>query len=350
MSFYLTQPCQIRLKLPERTYEILIQDINDFRNVPEKEHISSFLNHMIKNFYIKAESTIMEKKPELRKKYLSWLESRPEAEAIADLLTGQTIRERKEVISVKYPYPKRCTGQSLKFIPDKAVLELLQNSPEDKIYGDNVANYLSSLIQEYASLPREQRELIFFGDNVQKMEDCIRKQQELEIVMYHQEVYVIRPYKLLTNGLSPWYYLIGYARQKNTDKTERLMSFRIQRIQSVIKRKEFRFSASEKKKLQTLLKKPSQISYLSGDPEEIQVRLTENGNTLYQHVILTNRPDYLSKKISAESIYLTFNCTQEQIYQYFIKFGKDAEIISPPELRERFSELHRTAAGYYQNS
>ena len=31
----------------------------------------------------------------------------------------------------------------------------------------------------------------------------------------------------------------------------------------------------------------------------------------------------------------------------FIKFGRDAEIIAPPELRKTFADMHRKAAGYY---
>ncbi|MDE6835177.1 MAG: WYL domain-containing protein [Ruminococcus sp.] len=60
-------------------------------------------------------------------------------------------------------------------------------------------------------------------------------------------------------------------------------------------------------------------------------------------------PECIINKTESGDIYLTFECTQQQIYQYFIKFGSDDEIIAPSELRERFKELHKLSLEYYIN-
>lgn len=354
MGFYLTEPCQIRLQVPHISYEIILNDIIDFMNVPEKEQISSFLNKIIKNFYLEADSTIAEKKWEIHQKYLFWTEDFKESDKITEILTKKILEERKSTITTKYSYPKKETGQSIRFIPNKTIKDLLKNSPENTIYGDNISKYLSALIQEYTDLPREKREIIFFKDIYLKMENCIKNHHKAEVKLYNQEVYLIRPCQITTNGTSPWNYVVSFAHKKQENTEDRLISLRLQRIESVDERQTFTFQHSEQEQIHKVLKNPSQISYLAGEREKIIVRLTQNGINLYKHIILTNRPkcinpDCINKKTESDSIYLKFDCTPEQIYQYFIKFGKDAEIIEPLELRERFAEIHRTAVEYYYN-
>ncbi len=351
MGFFLTQdPCQVSLKIPDATYQILNQDINDFWNIPEKEKMSSFLNRMIANFYFKAESSILtsENEKELRLKYLS-----PVSEETADLLINHYIEIKKVKIQSKYPYPKHGTGKQFKFMPNKEIQHLLENFQYSNIY-DAASHYLSALIQEYASLPREQRECIFFDDIYRKINNCIQLHHEIEI-KHNQGIYILRPYKILTDGVSPWHYIIGYAKEKHQKNIGTILySFRMQRIESVKEQNLFEFAENEIKELEKIIKNPSQIPYLSGKIENIVVRLTPDGLNLYQNIIRTNQPKLNKKetkqpfKADKEGMYsLIFECTQQQAYLYFIKFGKDVEIVSPLTLRERFAELHKTAIKYY---
>ena len=43
----------------------------------------------------------------------------------------------------------------------------------------------------------------------------------------------------------------------------------------------------------------------------------------------------------------TFDCTQRQADYYFFRFGVDAEILEPQDLREKFATKHKCAADLY---
>lgn len=354
MGFYLpdTGMNQIRLRISYQAYETILQDINEFQNIPQKEQVSSFLNRMLKNFWTEAESTIAEKKPEIFQKYLAWLSDTGHAEEIALKLTEQELKTNQEHIRQKYSQPKKASGQNFKLIMTKSTREMLEKSQEAELYQDNIADYLAALIQEYTVLPRKERERIFFKETYQKINHCIKEQHQAEITIQNKN-YLIKPFLIATNGFLPYYYVVGYARLKDSDlfSEEKLLSFRLQRIQNAEEKEEisYTFTNFQKSELKTLLKTPVKITYLAGKEEKILVRLTETGYRLYQHVILSGRPAYLEKALVPDGgVQLTFNCTQEQIYQYFIKFGKDAEIISPADLRERFATIHQIAVEYYK--
>jgi hypothetical protein len=51
-------------------------------------------------------------------------------------------------------------------------------------------------------------------------------------------------------------------------------------------------------------------------------------------------------KPNSDDVYI-FICPQSQAEYYFCKFGKGAEILSPPVLREKFSAKYREALELY---
>ena len=87
------------------------------------------------------------------------------------------------------------------------------------------------------------------------------------------------------------------------------------------------------------------VQFLAGSDEQILVRLTEDGVRKYQSQIYL-RPS-CSQAITGEGDY-SFFCTPRQAEYYFFKFGKDAEILSPPGLRERFLSLYADALKTYR--
>ena len=54
----------------------------------------------------------------------------------------------------------------------------------------------------------------------------------------------------------------------------------------------------------------------------------------------------MPEKIQGDIYY--FNCTPMQIRNYFLTFGKDAEILAPASLRKTFAKIYREAAKIYE--
>ncbi|WP_456297519.1 hypothetical protein [Catonella morbi] len=86
------------------------------------------------------------------------------------------------------------------------------------------------------------------------------------------------------------------------------------------------------------------VQFMRGESHEIKIRLNEEGQKLYNR-ILHLRPKYV--RIEEKNIYV-FDCSLKQIEYYFFKFGKEAEIISPPQLREKFKNDHLEAYEVYK--
>lgn len=353
MGFYVSKDNnQIRLRISYQSHEIISQDIAEFQNMPEKEQLSSFLNKIINNFCNEAESTVYAKKQKIYDKYLKWLKGLENAEKTAEQLTEKEIRNRFEKIEEKYSQPPRAKGQNLKLIMTKPTIEMLENSQEKDLYEDKISDYLAALIQEYTALSREERERIFFKDLFKTINLCIKHGHQAEI----NGSYLLKPYKITTNGFLPYYYVVGYARRKNKLTAPwKLMSFRLQRIRSATEKEddEYKFTKEQETELKELFKKPAKIAYLSKKEEETIVKLTEKGYNDCYKKILSGRPVCTDKKKLPDSekpfVYeLAFNCSNMQAYQYFIRFGMEVEVISPEHLRNGFKNLHENAVKYYK--
>jgi len=85
-------------------------------------------------------------------------------------------------------------------------------------------------------------------------------------------------------------------------------------------------------------------AYLVGKPEQIKVKLTPKGKRSYQSR-LYSRPEKI-EVLSTDDIYV-FDCTPQQVFNYFFSFGADAEIISPEYLRNRFLNTYKQALTKY---
>ena len=80
-----------------------------------------------------------------------------------------------------------------------------------------------------------------------------------------------------------------------------------------------------------------------GNEAEIHVKLTKAGVNKYRRQTHLRPP--LVRELDGTYV---FRCTTAQAEFYFFKFGKDAEILLPMDLRERFKSMYEAAANIYQ--
>ena len=86
------------------------------------------------------------------------------------------------------------------------------------------------------------------------------------------------------------------------------------------------------------------VQFLSYKEQKIVIQLTSEGKKKYA-ALRYLRPTHSGVQ---DNIY-TFYCTLNQAEFYFLKFGSDAEILEPAELRERFATAYRTAHMLYND-
>ena len=158
--------------------------------------------------------------------------------------------------------------------------------------------------------------------------------------------FFVYPYKIIPDPLCTQEYLACFTRTaEEASSQKRDASFSMARLEKPVVLKQQAFlSKDDIAKIEEDLEKLS-VAYLLGEPEEIRVRLTDRGNKSYQ-TRLYSRPDKDETR-STDEVYV-FYCSEHQAYNYFFAFGPEAEVLSPPSLRDRMIKNYQSALQPYR--
>lgn len=218
---------------------------------------------------------------------------------------------------------------------------------------------ITYILESFAILPLSEREKIYNYQHFKTIEYAINNHELLIVTVSSGMEYEIKPYRIDVDDNSGSYYLIGYSRPKAGDKEYECHSFKLSRIRHCIsKHREFILSGKEISSAKEICEKFG-CAYMARnltkrDIEKSVVRLTGYGyEFLFLKIIAHQRPIPVSEpkliQIDGNDFYeLEFDCSYNQIRNYFFHFGADAEIISPVWLRERFSNEYKKASERYQ--
>lgn len=233
-------------------------------------------------------------------------------------------------------------------INDNNVEYLLEDCDEEQYYG-RPGLYIRSVIEEYCSLPFIKRERIYRKDIYETIEKACSEKRILKIKANYygkDQLFYVYPYKIVPDPFHTQAYLVCYSRKAEDEEKDKIVaSFSMARISSpTMLTKAFHLNKQEIANIDSQIANYSP-AYLIGKPEQISVRLTKKGKQSYQSR-LYSRPEKI-ESLSNDDIYV-FDCTQQQIFNYFFSFGADAEIISPEYLRNRFKNAHEKALSKYQ--
>lgn len=207
-------------------------------------------------------------------------------------------------------------------------------------------DYIKSVIEEYARLPYVHREKVYFKPYIEQIKHAIEKKWQLRVDTDQYITYSVYPYKILCDPLSTHNYLIGYCQRYDHAEDEKYpVTFRISALQSVKpeKSKSAFLTKSEKEKLiQSITSRG--VQFMSSGEEEVRVRLSTTGQSKFRRQIHL-RPAQVGEPEGDEYV---FRCTKTQAEFYFFKFGENAEILQPEDLRQRMATMYENAAEMYQ--
>ena len=270
----------------------------------------------------------------------------PEKEAII-----QTLREahRKQLIQTANSYPR---GHSFKVQLYRENFAFISEWHDtEAAYHHTAGRFIKAVIEEYARKPLADRESILYRGFIDLVNDCIRTEKAMLVTLKNKCRYEIKPFCVCRDPGNNYNYLVGYSKVAgaSTD-TECLASYRISNVQSYKKTgKSGHLTESRKKDADRKLQAVG-IQFLLQEPETIQIRLTPRGNSMYNSQAHL-RPAFDSRQQNEDGTWLyAFSCTPIQVQFYFFKFGADAEVLSPPELRERFTGEYEKALAVYKKS
>lgn len=362
MAFKINEAQQFRLNISFEAKATLESDRKSFKeilkiNTSEEEYkevpLSSFVNQILENYYESSAASISiqldkyedsicnifsKTNKKITQKELEILRNTREKELLIQLN-----QENKSSIHLG---PYRLRNTLFTFLTDKN-----QGSNDEKYFDYSANKYLSSIIEDYSMLPFIERERIYFKNIFDDIERAINEEIQIMITKKSKTFFVL-PYKIMTNNLSTYSYLVGYA-YESTESKENMKpcSFRISELTSeiyrLVKSKSAFLSQKRKENLHKQIALKG-VEYLISDLIKITVKFTPKGlENFYRQI---NRRPNPEEPITTHTHPYTFICSETQARYYFTQFGKNAEILSPPSLRKEFKEKYHEACALYETS
>lgn len=150
--------------------------------------------------------------------------------------------------------------------------------------------------------------------------------------------------------MSSFTYVVGASRRL-TEQEYRPVSFRLSRIKKVSQRKysPYEDKVFYKEDIDKLISERG-VQFLAGDCIQATIQFTEEGlNKFNRFIALRPRPLPFTDDDRKARI-MKFEATPYQLEAYFFKFGADAVILEPLELRDRILNNYKKAViSYAQN-
>lgn len=333
------------LNLSVPAYKVIWSDMFTFG----ADKLSGFINAVFEYYCPIAEASISRMLNCLNGELSKLLSDIPGDDQTKKRVLDRLVMQKKNSLIEKAD--SYADGRPFKFWLNRKNLEYLteENSECDEdLFYSRRGKYIKCVLEEYARLPYIEREKIYFSPFIQAIEHAVQQQHQLRIVTGADAVYSVYPYQILCDPLSTANYLVGYCKRYNFPEDEKQpCSFRISALKSVKVEKSksaFLKDCSWKQLMQKIELRG--VQFMAADETEIHVRLTDEG--VYKYRRQTHlRPEPIERR---DGNIFVFHCTPDQAEFYFFKFGKDAEILFPLSLRDKFRSIYKDAANKYEKT
>lgn len=210
----------------------------------------------------------------------------------------------------------------------------------------SISKYIARMLSCYAQKPVYERERIIFKENYDfLLAACNNKHVvSFSTIWDKTKLHDVIPYDIVIGREEMFNYLL--CGEIQADGIIAPMTYRLNRITGLDHSNKTGFLTPTVCEYlnKTRIAGPQ---YVISQMIESCVKLTTNGEKLYRRIYY-GRPQYVRcEKNSNESLYY-FNCSLNQLLLYFRRFGEDAVIVSPNELREQMSLFFSKANAAYK--
>ena len=243
--------------------------------------------------------------------------------------------------------PSRKGKNPMKFSlkPTKETEGLIMNIMNNLSGNDYISQYFCRLFMSYCEKPFYEREKIIYKDNYELLSDaCVKNKPITFFTIWNPKyMHVVIPYRLAVGHDELFNYLLCSEMDKETGREE-ARSYRLNRISKInYSRVNNHISEEILSYLNRMLRYGPQ--YMINDDEESCVKLTDLGSRNFSRIYF-GRPQEDRIEERPDGHYYYFKGSKDQVFLYFRRFGKDAEVISPTSLRQKISDFHRIS---YEN-
>lgn len=233
--------------------------------------------------------------------------------------------------------------------PTKETQPIIKKIENNLTETDYISQYICKMLVKYCDKPINERERIIFADNFEKIESACKNKNTISFSLIwdeKRENHEVFPYAIVPGKEEMFNYLICVELNHETQK-EVVKSYRLCRITDLGEGNSQRIISDEIEKLCELTKEKGP-QYAINTTDRICVRLSDRGQILYNRIYF-GRPPF--SKIENHEHYhdYYFDCSVDQVFNYFRKFeGDTAIILSPESLRNKMYIFHRDVSIFYE--
>lgn len=338
-----------KISLDQQSYDSLLKDARAFGFVKNDGTVnkSRFMNVLIGNYYEAYVDNQDATHDYLFKTIKSMIEY--EGADVADYMIEKTVYDimDKQITSALNIRKKDHGNVNIIFRPDHNtadIIEKIQYILASNIGGRynaaSISGYFRTMIHSYLQKPRNQREQIICKDIYEKILSDVDHEKCITIVdANHYHYRHEKPWGIVSSPEELFNYVLVMGEDHNPH------SIRLSRIASIIEEPvghARKFTDEENAMFERIAHKGPQFPF--SEMQEIKVKLTDQGLIDYQRIYM-NRPDY----DKCEGHVMTFACSEQQVFLYFKRFGKEAIVLQPKELQEKLLKYYSEAKEVYEN-
>lgn len=245
-------------------------------------------------------------------------------------------------------YERRERCERIMIRPSKENRLLFSKIIERHSGSKGVSQYFAKLLMSYCELAMYKREQIVFCDNYNALQKALKHEARTRITFKTKDYklpYEAIPYKLAIGKDEMFNYLLC-AEIYNGKQKE--MTFRLNRLVCIDPTPgNTTIETTVERHLAKMERYAPQ--YIINEDIESCVKLTDKGIKDYKRIYF-GRPDRLTERDedNEDGHYYYFDCSINQLYLYFRRFGCEVEIIGPDELKKSIIDFHSNASAVYE--
>ena len=208
---------------------------------------------------------------------------------------------------------------------------------ENNLLKDNsLSGYIKDMFLSYLSIPRNKREEIIFRPAYEAINRAIRESRILSFSSSNSKITLrVEPYLIATSKEEQFSYLLCHNSYDRKDHT-----YRISRLRNIFITPDT-FTRDDTVSERLTIKGLRSPHSAAPDIHAV-VLMTERGKQMYK-MIVKNRPQVSS--IEGDKYH--FDWPEQQLEEYFRRFGKEAVVIKPKSLRSRLRNYYEAALEAY---
>ena len=207
--------------------------------------------------------------------------------------------------------------------PTKETAGLISYAENYLLNGLSLSEYFRNMFTSYTLLPQDKRAQLIFKKQYLEIEKAISENKKVYITTSGNNGMEFSPYALSRSKEEFHTYVLG--KSKSCPFTIKLSNV----SSATILNQPRELDEKDCELFEKMMKYGPQFAYSLSDTQTV-LKLTKTGEIKYKKFYV-HRP--VACKIEGDTYY--FDCSSDQVFQYFIKFGKDATFISPNSIRKR---------------